>query len=290
MKTSILILGLSLVLSNVSAKNFGGINVDGYGTVYVVGADWNSGMVSVSGNSLTLNGGGRIYFAKDATDGFNPDMYWQTPLLGKHFSFDVDLSRVGCHCNAAAYFIQMPGYNSGQSPDPGSGGDYYCDANNGNGIWCPEYDNFEGNKYTMASTLHTCNYVPPNYYDWCDGGGCQTNAFNVDSNMMCPEDRCTINTNKPFTVSHTQERGGTTMSSVNNWFSQEGRTASFNVCSDPNYVTNMGYSLEGIVFSASLWGGPGIDMSWLDGMTGCQGECDMSQSSVTFSNFAIADN
>ena len=89
MKTSILILGLSLVLSNVSAKNFGGINVDGYGTVYVVGADWNSGMVSVSGNSLTLNGGGRIYFAKDATDGFNPDMYWQTPLLGKHFSFDV---------------------------------------------------------------------------------------------------------------------------------------------------------------------------------------------------------
>ena len=90
----------------------------------------------------------------------------------------------------------MPGYNSGQSPDPGDGGDYYCDANHGNNIWCPEYDNFEGNKYTMASTLHTCNYVPPNYYDWCDGGGCQTNAFNVNSNMMCPEGKINFQNEK----------------------------------------------------------------------------------------------
>ena len=99
----------------------------------------------------------------------------------------IDVSNVGCHCNAAAYFIQMPGYNSGQQPDPGQGGDYYCDANFGNNIWCPEYDTYEGNKHTVASTLHTCNYIPPNYYDWCDRGGCQTNAFRVNSNMMCPE-------------------------------------------------------------------------------------------------------
>merc|ERR1712238_98200 len=31
---------------------------------------------------------------------------------------------------------------------------------------------------------------------------------------------------------------------------------------------------RGMVFSASLWGGNGIDMSWLDGMTGCGGECN----------------
>merc|ERR1712165_142975 len=289
MKTSILILGLSLVLSNVSAKNFGGINIEGAGMVYVVGPDWSAEFVSVNGNGVTLSRGGRIYFAKDPVDDFsNPDVYWQTPLLGNHFSFDVDLSRVGCHCNAAAYFIQMPGYNSGQSPEPGEGGDYYCDANKVGGNYCPEYDNFEGNKYTMASTLHTCNYVPPNFYDWCDGGGCQTNAFNAVPNMMCPEDHCTINTNKPFTVSHAHGTGGDgTMSYVNNWFSQEGRTADFNVCSDSNYVKNMGYSLGGIVFSASLWGGPGIDMSWLDGMTGCQGECNIQETSVTFKNFQL---
>ena len=40
--------------------------------------------------------------------------------------------------------------------NPGAG-DYYCDANFGNSIWCPEYDTYEGNKYTMAGTLHTCD-------------------------------------------------------------------------------------------------------------------------------------
>ena len=49
------------------------------------------------------------------------------------------------------------------------------------------------------------------------------------------------------------------------------------------------YSLNGIVFSASLWGGPGIDMNWLDGMTGCGGECNIGGSSVTFKNFALHD-
>ena len=80
----------------------------------------------------------------------------------------------------------MPGYNSEQMPEPGEGGDYYCGANYVNSL-CPEYDHWEGNMYTMASTLHTCNYIPPHYYDSCDGGGCQTNAFYVDSNLMCPE-------------------------------------------------------------------------------------------------------
>ena len=50
------------------------------------------------------------------------------------------------------------------------------------------------------------------------------------------------------------------------------------------------YSLDGIVFSASLWGGPDIDMSWLDGMTGCQGVCNLEESSVTFRNFALVKN
>merc|ERR1712228_856437 len=203
----------------------------------------------------------------------------------------IDVSQVGCHCNAAGYFIQMPGHGGDQNPNPGGGGDYYCDANQGNDIYCPEYDTYEGNKYTMASTLHTCEYVAPNYYPNCDRGGCQTNAFNVNSGMMCPEDRCTINTNKPFTISHSQVKGGDgLMSAVNNWFYQEGRTVDFNVCSDGNYVKNMGYSLNGIVFSGSLWGGGGIDMGWLDGMTGCGGECNIDASRVTFKNFAVLPN
>jgi hypothetical protein len=76
------------------------------------------------------------------------------------------------------------------------------------------------------------------------------------------------------------------MSNVNVWFSQEGKSESFNVCGG-DYVKNMGYSLNGIVFIASLWGGPDIDMGWLDGMTGCSGACNLASNSVTFRNFAL---
>ena len=87
------------------------------------------------------------------------------PLANKHFAYTLDLSNVPCHCNAAAYFVDMPGNNAGD-------GDYYCDANHGNNIWCPEYDVMEGNKHTIACTLHTCNGGGGNW-DYCDGGGCQ---------------------------------------------------------------------------------------------------------------------
>ena len=97
--------------------------------------------------------------------------------LEKKFYFSV-----GCHCNAAGYFIGMPG------PGGGEGGDYYCDANFVGGQWCPEYDTLESNKHTIAGTLHTCN-GGPGYWSDCDRGGCQNNAFYVDSNMFCPEDR-----------------------------------------------------------------------------------------------------
>merc|ERR1711999_44696 len=116
----------------------------------------------------------------------------------------------------AAGAINMPGNNAGD-------GDYYCDANLGNNIWCPEYDTMEGNKYTIATSLHTCN-GGNGYWDSCDRGGCQVNAFNVDSSMMCPEDRCKVNTNRPFVISHFQNS-----QQANTWMGQEGRDASFNI-------------------------------------------------------------
>ena len=88
------------------------------------------------------------------TDNYDdPDMFWQTDLLGSHFAYDLDLSQVGCSCNAAAYFTQMPGYkpdSSGrQVPYKGPIGTWYCDANDRNNNWCPEYDLIEANMYTI---------------------------------------------------------------------------------------------------------------------------------------------
>ena len=36
-------------------------------------------------------------------------MYWQTNLADNVWSYDVDVSNVGCKCNAAMYWVNMPG-------------------------------------------------------------------------------------------------------------------------------------------------------------------------------------
>ena len=164
-------------------------------------------------NGFTLTGGSSVKFSNGG-DIRSPNIYWQTPLLGNRFSYEIDVSNVQCHCNAAGYFSQLPGYNSAQEPQPGPSGDYYCDANYVNNNFCPEYDTYEGNKYTMVSTLHTCNYVAPHYYPSCDRAGCGTNAFKVNPNLMCPEARCTINTSKPYTISHTHSKVSNIMYSL----------------------------------------------------------------------------
>merc|ERR1712088_289618 len=233
---------LCLLAAPAMSRNLGSINVKDFGEVFVCAPDWAAGAIQMHDNGFTMNGNSRLYFCSSPTDGWSPDMYWQTPLNNKHFAYTLDLSNVGCHCNAAAYFINMP---------------------------------------TIACTLHTCN-GGNGYWDNCDRGGCQQNAFNVDSGMMCPEDRCKINTNKPFVISHYQNS-----QSANTWMGQEGRDASFEMCNDGGYKSNMASSYGGMVFSASLWGGGGIDMGWLDGMTGCGGECNIDGTSVTFTNFEL---
>ena len=136
-------------------------------------------------NGFTMYGDGRIYFGNTSVDSFNPDCFWQTPLADKHFSYTVDLSNVDCGCNAAAFFVDMPSnpYNGGPA------GDFHCDANKIGGFWCPEFDPMEANKYTIASTLHTCSQDINGNWNNCDRGGCQVNTYNIDPDMVCPEDR-----------------------------------------------------------------------------------------------------
>ena len=99
--------------------------------------------------------------------------------------------------------------------------------------------------------------------------------------MLCPGG-CTINTDQPFTISHFQNSG-----QANTWMGQGSNSDSFNMCNDGGYVSNMANSYGDMVFTASLWGGGGIDMGWLDGMTGCGGECDIDSASVTMTNFQL---
>merc|ERR1719466_74051 len=266
-----------------SFQSMGSINIGGVGDVYVVTNTPNN--VQMVDNGFKLSGGGRVYFAtENAGDFSNPFMYWQTHLNGNHIAYTLDVSNVGCHCNAAFYFVQMPGYDSSQNPTAGPGGDYYCDANFVNQNWCPEYDTYEGNAETTNVALHTCDYVPPNDYPSCDKGGCGTNACDGIPGQYCRG--CTIDTNRFHYISHSQIYNGDEMVKSNHFYEQDGKSATYDACGDANYVKNMGYSLHGTVPVFSLWD-MGCDESWLDGCTGCGGCCDLCGAQVTFTNFQL---
>jgi len=275
---------LIFIAAPAFAKNFGSINVAGKGDVYIVSNYKSDGYENVlmypdGINGFAIRGGGHIYFSDVPSDEFYPEMYWKTPLKDHRFSYEINLDRIGCRCAATAYFVSMQ-----QNYNPGEWGQYYCDANFVNGVWCPEYDSFEGNRYTMQTTPHTCQQDAGGYWYNCDTKGCGTNAHDID-NLMCPEDYCTIDTRKTFRVSHSQNEGY-----INTWFEQEGRTGNFDACNDQAYIYDMatqGPFDDGMVFTAQVHGD---NLEWLDSMTGCQGECDLTKTWVTYSNFEWGPN
>jgi len=267
----------------MSMANIGTVNVAGFGQVHVITPSPQN--CEMANNGFRLHGGGQAYFTEGGSDiGSDPYMYWQTNLANQVFSYDIDVSNVGCKCNAAMYWVNMPGY-SGESPEPAEWGIYYCDANNVNGNWCPEYDTFEGNDQTMNVAIHTCDFVPPLDYSSCDRGGCGTNACEGIGGQY-GRGR-TIDTSRTYRISHGQIMDGDYLAASTHHFEQEGRTASFNACNNPDAMKWMGYDMHDIVGVFSLWD-MGCDESWLDGCTGCGGCCNLAGASVTFSNFALS--
>merc|ERR1712168_701208 len=216
-----------LLVDRTGAEVIGSINVEGVGTIYV----WKSfGDIQIEDNGFRIRGDSRGYFlSKDPGTSLTPDAFWQTNLFDQHFVYDLNLSGIGCHCNAAGYFIKMP------SPyGPGESNDYYCDA----------------------------NYVGVPY-----GPG-----------QM-------INSDNEFWISHYQNND-----IANTYMEQNGNGAAFNICDQGWYMPVMGNHYPSMVFSMSLWGGPNVDMGWMDGITGCGGQCNMGpDTTVTMKNFKVGD-
>ena len=95
-KPLLVIFALAVAVSD--GVNRGSIQVEGYGEVWVISPDWANVQVNSGGNSFTLHGNSRMYFASrgnyltkvlvftrkcplelliSATDGFEADAYWQ---------------------------------------------------------------------------------------------------------------------------------------------------------------------------------------------------------------------
>ncbi|KAK0709781.1 glycoside hydrolase [Lasiosphaeria miniovina] len=181
---------------------------------------------STSGNALTLkfitkgeyatNIGSRLYLMASATK------YQMFTLLGNEFTFDVDVSKLGCGLNGALYFVAMD-EDGGLSKYSGNkaGAKYgtgYCDAqcprdlkfingeanvanwkessndpNAGAGGWgscCTEMDIWEANSISTAYTPHPCNPIGQHRCNGDDCGGTYSDTRYAGS---CDPDGCDFN-------------------------------------------------------------------------------------------------
>ena len=100
----------------------------------------------------------------------------------------------------------------------------------------------------MQTTLHTCTNENGNWHG-CDRGGFSTSSYENDKYLMCPNDKCIINSNKVFRVSHSQNEDY-----INVWFEQDGRSTSFNVDNHDKIGKMAEQGFDGMVFVAQIWG------------------------------------
>nr|BAA09785.1 Cellulase [[Humicola] grisea var. thermoidea] len=202
----------------------------------VDGADYTSTYgITTNGDSLSLkfvtkgqystNVGSRTYLM----DG--EDKYQTFELLGNEFTFDVDVSNIGCGLNGALYFVSMDA-DGGLSRYPGNkaGAKYgtgYCDAQcprdikfiNGEaniegwtgstndpnagagryGTCCSEMDIWEANNMATAFTPHPCTIIGQSR---CEGDSCGGTYSNERYAGVCDPDGCDFNSyrqgNKTF--------------------------------------------------------------------------------------------
>ncbi len=88
---------------------------------------------------FTLNTNVGVTFANTTVYNgtYNGNMFAKFYLLGKTVTFTVDISKIGCSCVGTLYLYAGPPILNGVH-NPGAYGNFYCDANNSSGLFCPE--------------------------------------------------------------------------------------------------------------------------------------------------------
>lgn len=260
--------------------------------LHVVSLAEDGEMIHTHGREMKLRWGGetRAFLAEKRRDDMPVNNYFNFTLLNKELSYDIDLSAVGCSCNAALFFVSMPGHHPNGSIAHGDMNPYYCDANEIGGVWCWEHDTIEGNKHTMATTPHTCDAPPGKYTSSCHKEGCRVNAFDVDPKGMCPDASCKIDTRKQFRLfqRYLVDPETNKLVRISNRLEQGSANFEWDSCSDPVYLEQMTAALSNnMTMVFQLWGDKYKKMEWLDDMVGCKEECVPANTTVTFSNIAL---
>lgn len=286
-------LGLLCVVSS-SAIHQGTLKIEEDGKtldLHIVALSEKGTLFNSNERSVTMKWGGELrgFLAETKTDDMPSNNYHNFTLLDKEFSYDIDLSSVGCSCNAALFFVSMPGYNPDGSVAKGEWNPYYCDANDIGGVWCWEHDTIEGNMYAMATTPHTCNANPGQYISDCDKRGCQKISYYADPKGFCPDESCEIDTRFPFRIHQRFEANGAgKLIRIVNRLTQNGKVFTWDSCTDPVYLEQMTAAFAGqMAMVFQVWGNTYEKMEFLDEMTGCTGDCVAEDTTATFSNIVI---
>jgi len=251
------------------------MEVDGQKKTYYVAAHFSS--PGGSTYHVPPNGRGYIHETPDL-DQSNP-RYFKPNLIGGSVEYDVDLSHHECGCVAAFYLVKMPGKHQDGTYWMNTDGWGYCDANQVDGNYCPEFDIMEANKWAWATTPHKCD-SPSNkgFYSNCDHDGqCQQNTTrNLAWAGFGPGGNYTIDTTKPFHAKISFENNNNQFSKFTTLLSQEGRTQSMST--DCSYLNYMSWDMsDGMGFVVSNWGG---NATWLWNDR-CSGTCNGPNLSIS---------
>ncbi|PGH01701.1 hypothetical protein AJ79_07855 [Helicocarpus griseus UAMH5409] len=233
----------------------------------IEGADYEGTYgITTSGSELSLRYtttddygtsiGSRVYLMD------SPTTYAQFNLLDNEFTFDVDVSQIGCGLNGALYFVNMPVEGQGEA-----GAEYglgYCDSQcprdlkfidglanaegwvpnetdenvgvGNRGACCAEMDIWEANSISTALTPHSCDTVTftecegescgGTYSEDRYGGTCDPNGCDFNAYRLGVRDFYgdgkTVDTTQPMTVVTQFLTEGGTLSEIKRYYVQNG--------------------------------------------------------------------
>ena len=144
-------------------------------------------------------------------------------------------------------------------------------------------DLIEANKYALQVTAHQCSAPPGQYDATCDGGGCNTKAYQKHQ-RLCPNSTCLINTQMEF-----RQSVSFNVTTIHVELRQGDNKVDYDVCSNQTYVESMKAALEyGMTLVGSYWGDSYSEMEWLDRVSGCTGNCS-GNGKAKFSDITISD-
>ena len=143
--------------------------------------------------------------------------------------------------------------------------------------------------YATSSASHICYNQTNGTWADCDRGGNNYLSQDDTAKPFGNGANYTINSQLPFTVSvqFVKNTAGD-LANITTTLTQGTKSYKYYKSRNATYLQQYGNQLkQGMILLANNWGSTYSAVSWLDGKTGCSGDCVPSTMSSTFSNISI---